>query len=152
MSVDAGWHRYRRLGEVTAEKRRHSWTWTTTTGELMQAQPGDWAVIDDAGDERSVAAGVFESTHEQVGPRRYRRYGTVLARPAMRRELISTLEGEVVANAGDWIVQGNQGEQWPVPDSQFRDSYAGPIDADTGEAPTGTNGPAQNGDCQGPVS
>jgi hypothetical protein len=137
MPADAGWRRYRRRGEVTAEKRPHSWTWTTTTGELMQAQPNDWAVIDDAGDERSVAAGVFESTHEQVGPQRYRRSGTVLARHAIRREVISTLEGDVVANEGDWIVQGNQGEQWPVPDSQFRENYEGPLDPDAGEAATG---------------
>jgi hypothetical protein len=123
MSSDAQWGRYQRRGEVTAEKRDYSWTWQTTAGEIMTAQPGDWAVTDDAGSERSVAAGVFESTHEQVAPDRYRRSGTVWARHATDRELVSTLEGEVVANTGDWIVQGAQGEQWPVPDAQFRASY-----------------------------
>jgi hypothetical protein len=94
----------------------------------MQARAGDWAVIDDHGDERSVAAGIFESTHRQIGDGRYRRSGTVLARQATQREVIQTLEGTAVANKGDWILQGQQGEQWPVPGEQFRDSYEGPVD------------------------
>jgi hypothetical protein len=123
MSSEANWQRYQRRGEVTAEKRDQGWTWRTTTGEVMEARPGDWAVTDASGSERSVAAGVFESTHEQVAPGRYRRSGTVLARRVTEREIVSTLEGEGVANAGDWVVQGAQGEQWPVPDAQFRASY-----------------------------
>jgi hypothetical protein len=123
MSSDAEWRRYQRRGEVTAEKRDHGWTWQTASGEVMTAQPGDWAVIDDSGSERSVAAGVFESTHEQVASARFRRSGTVWARRTIEQEGVSTLEGDVVANAGDWVVQGAQGEQWPVPDAQFRASY-----------------------------
>lgn len=128
MSGDTALRRYRRRGEVTAEKRPRGWTWTTPTGEIMRAQAGDWAVTDDQGNERSVAAEVFESTHQQIGARRYRRSGTVLARRATRQEVIQTLEGDVVANEGDWVVQGPQGEKWPVPDEQFRDSYEGPLD------------------------
>jgi len=130
MSADAGWRRYRRRGEVTADQRGQAWTWTTTAGEAMRAEAGDWEVTDDKGNTRSVAAGVFESTHEQVGPHRYRRSGTVLARRAVRREVIPTLEGEVVANSGDWIVQGQHDERWPVRAEQFHDSYEGPLDTD----------------------
>ena len=125
----SGWHRYTRRGEVTAQKRAHGWTWTTATGASMEAQPGDWAVTDDAGAERSVAAGVFEMTHEQIGPERFRRTGTVLARCARGGEVISTLEGDVVAEEGDWVVQGSGGEQWPVPNSHFRENYEIPDDA-----------------------
>jgi hypothetical protein len=127
-SGDSGWRRYRRRGEISAEKRDHSWTWTTRSGDVMQGQPGDWAVTDDNGDERSVAAEVFESSHEQIGQQRYRRSGTVLARRAAEREVVQTLEGDVVANNGDWIVWGAGGEQWPVPDEHFRGSYDGPLD------------------------
>jgi hypothetical protein len=128
MSADEVWRRYRRRGEVTAEQKSRSWTWVTRAGEEMQADTGDWAVIDDKGNERSVAAEVFDSTHDPVGPRRYRRSGTVLARRVTRQEVISTLEGEVVANKGDWVIRGGHGEQWPVPDRQFRDGYEGPLD------------------------
>jgi hypothetical protein len=130
---NSSWSHYRRRGEISAEKRDHSWTWTTRSGDVMEAQAGDWAVIDERGDERSVAAKVFDSTHEQIGPQRYRRSGTVLARRAAQREVVHTLEGDVVANDGDWIVQGGQGEQWPVPDEQFRRTYDGPLDR---EVPT----------------
>ena len=127
---DNGWRRFRRRGEITAEKRDHPWTWETPAGDVMQAQSGDWAVTDDKGNERSVAAEIFETTHEQIGPQRYRRSGTVLARRATGRQVISTLEGDVVASEGDWIVQGAQGERWSVPDEQFRASYDGPVDDD----------------------
>ena len=123
MSSESEWRPYRRRGEVTAEKREHGWTWETPAGEVMVAQAGDWAVTDDGGAERSVAAGVFESTHEKVHTGRYRRAGVVWARRATKAEVISTLEGDVVANAGDWVVQGAQGEQWPVPDAHFQASY-----------------------------
>jgi hypothetical protein len=98
----------------------------------MHAEAGDWAVIDDAGHERSVSADVFESTHEQVGPHRYRRAGTVLARRTQRREVITTLEGDAVAKKGDWILHGENGENWVVPNEQFQVTYEGPIDADAG--------------------
>lgn len=117
------WRRYRRLGEVTAEQRSSPWTWTASSGEVMHARAGDWAVVDDSGGERSVAAEVFGSTHEPIGSGRYRRTGTVLARRAVPGEVIATLEGDVVAAEHDWVVQGAEGEQWPVPDAQFRAGY-----------------------------
>ncbi|MGV0790207.1 RyR domain-containing protein [Mycolicibacterium sp. XJ1819] len=126
------WRRYRRRGEITAQRRDHPWEWTTPAGDVMRAQPGDWTVVDEGGNERSVAAAVFEATHEEVGPRRYRRCGTVSARRSTWREVIHTLEGDAVANAGDWIVRGPQGEMWPVADEQFRSSYEGPLDDEEG--------------------
>ncbi|PRC41740.1 hypothetical protein C6A85_000000114100 [Mycobacterium sp. ITM-2017-0098] len=65
-----------------------------------------------------------------MAPGRYRRSGTVLARRATSREEIQTLEGAVVATAGDWILRGQHGEEWPVSDARFRDSYEGPLDED----------------------
>lgn len=124
-----GWRPYRRLGEVTAERRSHAWTWTARSGEVMQARAGDWAVVDDNGDERSVAAEVFDATHEPVASGRFRRTGRVRARPATAGEVIRTLEGDVVAGEHDWVVEGAGGEQWPVPDAQFRDSYTAADDA-----------------------
>jgi hypothetical protein len=127
-SDDSPWRRYRRHGEVTAEKRSSPWTWTSRSGEVLYAEKGDWSVVDDNGHERSVAAEVFEETHRRIGRRRYQRCGTVLARRVSSRQVVQTLEGDVVAQEGDWIVQGSLGEQWPVPDEQFRAGYRGPID------------------------
>ena len=36
---------------------------------------------------------------------------------------VRTLEGEVIATAGDWIARGVEGEVWPIKDSVFRKSY-----------------------------
>lgn len=131
--------RYRRRGEVTAKLRDTDWTWRTRAGEVMHGKAGDWAVVDDNGVERSVAAAVFESTHQQVSPdkpHRYRRMGTVRARRATRREVVTTLEGDAAAECGDWIVEGQGGERWPVSDEHFQKSYEGPVD-DAEEAKIG---------------
>jgi hypothetical protein len=130
IATESEWRRYRRRGEVTAEKRPTEWTWRTSAGERMRAEAGDWAVIDDAGRERSVAADLFESTYEQTGLHRYRRVGIVLATQATCRQIIPTLEGGAVAEEGDWIIQGQAGERWPVPAEHFEKTYEGPLDDD----------------------
>ena len=121
------WRHFRRRGTVTAEQRDQSWTWTTDSGEEMVAERGDWAVTDQSGRLRSVAAAVFPATHEKIGPNQYRRTGVVRARPAVTGELIDTREGQSVAPAGSWIVEGTAGECWPVPREQFEETYEGPI-------------------------
>jgi hypothetical protein len=40
-----------------------------------------------------------------------------------QRFAIVTLEGEMTAQIGDWIVQGIQGEFYPVRDTIFRATY-----------------------------
>lgn len=99
-----------------------AWTWTTDSGEVMTAQPGDWKVRDAAG-VRSVAAGVFERSYQSVGPGRYRRTGVFRARRAIQDEVVETLEGQAVVHPGDWVVEGAGGEQWPVPAEHFARSY-----------------------------
>lgn len=37
--------------------------------------------------------------------------------------LISTLEGEMTAEAGDWIIQGVKGELYPCKDDIFKATY-----------------------------
>lgn len=100
-----------------------SWAWHTDTGDEMTAAAGDWRVQDDAGSTRSVAADVFRKSYEQIGPGRYRRIGVFRARKVLHREVIGTLEGNVDAHPGDWVVEGAGGEQWPVPASKFAETY-----------------------------
>ncbi len=128
MIVGGEWQRYRRCGEVTAERRDYRWTWKTDAGASLVAEPGDWAVAGDVGHERCVSADVFEATHEWIEQGRYRRIGTVLARPATAGEVVATLEGEIIAQPGDWIVEGTRGERWPVSAVRFSATYEGPLD------------------------
>jgi hypothetical protein len=122
------WHHYRRRGVVSAIRRDRDWTWTTDQGETMRANRGDWAVIDDTGGERSFAADLFDASHELISHARYRRTGTVEARRATAKEVVTTLEGDAVASPNDWVIRGPSGEQWPVPADEFHVRYEGPLD------------------------
>jgi hypothetical protein len=121
------WSRYRRTGVVTAEQRDTAWTWTTTDGQAMQAGPGDWAVSDADGHSWSVRGDIFTATYEHLDGNRWQRVGEVRARPARAAETVSTLEGPSVAAAGDWVMQGADGERWPISAQRFARDYQGPL-------------------------
>ena len=89
----------------------------------MRGAAGDWSVCDDEGTAWSVRDDIFRGRHEHVSGKRWRRLGTVMARPARVGETIETLEGSVVAADGDWVVKGEDGEQWPVPADDFARRY-----------------------------
>jgi hypothetical protein len=121
------WQRYRRTGIVTATQQTDAWTWTSSAGNILNGDAGDWAVQDGAGNAWSVNDDIFRATHEYVDGNRWRRTGFVTARPARAGETIETLEGPATAADGDWIVTGGNGELWPIPDVQFRQRYEGPL-------------------------
>lgn len=121
------WQRYRRVGTVVAEQQHQAWTWESGSGDVMHGEAGDWAVRDEAGNTWSVRDDIFRGTHEHVDGDRWRRTGFNKARRARAGEIVDTLEGPATASDGDWIVAGDGGEQWPVPDEQFRQRYEGPV-------------------------
>lgn len=41
--------------------------------------------------------------------------------------VISTLEGDMQANVGDWIIKGVKGEFYPIKDDIFKETYE-PVD------------------------
>jgi hypothetical protein len=118
------WQTFERVGEVVARQRFEDWTWTTSGGDEMTAGPGDWEVrTSPDGPVRSVRDDVFTATYELIDGDRYRRIGEVHARPAHDGEIIDTLEGPVPAQPGDWVIEGEGGEQWPVPADEFGEKY-----------------------------
>jgi hypothetical protein len=119
-----GWQQFRRTGTVLAEQRSEPWTWTTRSGESVNAMAGDWVVREsDDGDAWSVRDDLFRARYEHIGDDRWRRHGVVIARPARPGEVIETLEGTVTAADGEWVVRGEQGEEWPVPADEFARRY-----------------------------
>jgi hypothetical protein len=118
----ATWVRLRRRGEVTAVRRDQPWTWTTADGSVMRGRAGDWEVRDDGG-ARSVDAGIFEQTHEQVEGDRWRRTGEVHGRPARPGEVVHSLEGDQTARAGQWVLRGVAGEEWLVSARHLEAAY-----------------------------
>ena len=122
---DAGWQQFRRTGTVIAEQRSDPWQWVTRSGETVQAAGGDWIVRENDGVETwSVRDDIFRSRYEHIGGDTWRRHGVVMARPARGGEVVDTLEGRVTAAEGDWVVRGEQGEEWPVPADEFARRYA----------------------------
>jgi RyR domain len=117
------WRRFTRIGTVTAEQQSAAWTWTSRSGETMQAGAGDWEVRAD-GETWSVRDNIFKDSYENVSGNQWRRLGTVSARPARAGETIQTLEGPTTASDGDWVVRGTNGEEWPVPADEFAQRYA----------------------------
>jgi hypothetical protein len=121
---EAGWQQFRRTGIVVAEQRSEPWEWSTRSGETVKAQAGDWVVREsDGGESWSVRDDIFRSRYDHVDGDTWRRHGVVAARPARSGEVIETLEGRVTAVEGDWVVRGEQGEEWPVPADEFARRY-----------------------------
>ena len=58
------------------------------------------------------------------GPRQYRKRPLVVTAVQMTDLfLVDTLEGTMRGGAGDWLVTGVAGEQYPVRDDIFRATY-----------------------------
>jgi len=124
VSDDVAWQQFRRIGTVRAEQRFQPWAWTTRSGETVNAQAGDWVVRESGdGDAWSVRDDLFRASYQHIDEDEWRRRGVVTARPARPGEVIETLEGPVTASAGDWVVRGEQGEEWPVPAEEFAHRY-----------------------------
>ncbi len=118
------WRRFKQVGTVLAEQRSEPWTWTTDSGESVSAQAGDWFVRETPdGRPWSVRDDIFRARHEHIDGDTWRRHGVVTARPARSGEVVDTLEGQVTAAEGDWVVRGEQGEEWPVPADEFARRY-----------------------------
>ena len=120
------WETYERVGTVTAKRHRTRWNWITTAGKTARAPAGDWEVCD-GGRSWPVRNDIFHASYRHKDGNHWERWGKVLVRPARPGETIQTLEGPVTAADGDWIIQGDRGEQWPVPCDEFRRRYRGPV-------------------------
>jgi hypothetical protein len=114
---------YRRVGTVRARRLEAALRWTTSAGSELSGRAGDWHVLDDHGDERTVRDLEFRASHELLGGHRWRRTGTFRAWPASDELVVRTVEGPAVARRGDWIVEGPGKERWPVTDEHFRRGY-----------------------------
>jgi hypothetical protein len=40
-----------------------------------------------------------------------------------RVQVLRTLKGRAITEAGDWVVEGHRGQRWPVTDEHFRKTY-----------------------------
>jgi hypothetical protein len=114
---------FERVGVVQARQLQARRRWTRRSGDELTGGPGDWRVIDEANDERTVRDPDFRTSHEPLGGDRWRRTGTYRAWQVTEQLILRTMEGQAIAQAGDWVVEGHRGQRWPVTDEQFRRTY-----------------------------
>jgi hypothetical protein len=114
---------FERTGIVRAKQLQAPRRWTRRSGDQLRGRPGDWCVIDDGDDERTVRDPEFRGSHEPLGGELWRRTGTFSAWRVSERLVLRTMEGQAIAQAGDWVVEGHRGARWPVTDEQFRRTY-----------------------------
>jgi hypothetical protein len=114
---------YRRVGTVQARRLQARWPWTRRSGDKLSGNAGDWRVVDDSGDERTIRDLAFRASHEPLGGDRWSRTGVYRAWQVSEKLVLRTMEGRAVAHPGDWIVEGSRGERWPVSREQFQRSY-----------------------------
>ncbi|WP_156763187.1 hypothetical protein [Mycobacterium sp. E787] len=120
------WDTYERTGTVTAKHHRRQWKYTTAAGEALCGAAGDWEVRDGS-HSWPVRDDIFRATYRHLRGDQWQRTGTVLARRARPGETVPTLEGPVAAEEGDFVIQGDRGEQWPVRPAEFERRYRGPV-------------------------
>ncbi len=117
---------YRKTLPITAEQSSEPFTWTSN-GETMQANAGDWRVTQPNGKISSVTPDIFARTYEaapNLGPNSFLKTALTHAQVLDRDVTVTTLEGAKTAQAGDYLVTGPAGEQYPVPRAEFEHMYA----------------------------
>ncbi|MGH3067147.1 MAG: hypothetical protein ACRDMI_01015 [Streptosporangiaceae bacterium] len=114
---------FRRIGTVRAKRLYARRPWTRRSGEELHGNAGDWRVVDDGGDERTVGDLEFRDSHAPLGGELWQRTGAFRAWQVSEALVLRTMEGRAVAQPGEWVVEGSRGERWPVSDTQFRRTY-----------------------------
>jgi hypothetical protein len=114
---------FQRIGTVQARRLQEPRPWTRLSGDELYGDAGDWRVVDNSGDERTVRDLEFQDSHESLGGGLWRRTGTFRAWQVSENLVLRTMEGRAIARPGDWVVEGPRGQRWPVTDDQFRRSY-----------------------------
>lgn len=119
--------------------------WTTASGSVLTASPGD-LMLTDGTHEWSIDPTEFERTYRRIGDACFERIGEVQARPAVPGEVVASAEGTEVAVPGDWLVCNDAGYAWLVSSAHFEQAYCSPRKPSSPSE--GQGSPPQNGLAQ----
>lgn len=114
-----------RAKPVRARKARRNGTLQTPRGP-QRYKRGEHYLIRYGKDDWAIArASIFERTYKHLGFGRYRKRTDLVLRcfTLERPTLVRTLEGVEPAEAGDWILEGVEGELWPVSSKYAHEVY-----------------------------
>lgn len=85
----------------------------------------DMIVGEEQGDARPVRKDIFDLTYQEVAPGQFAKRSDVPVGYwiADRPQTIHTLEGDVEAQVGDYVMVGAVGEMWPIKPAKFAERY-----------------------------
>jgi hypothetical protein len=102
----------------------------STLKGVLTAIPGDWVITGILGEQYPCKPDIFHKTYEPANERdqpitmNFRKKPVIVE--AYQTDFaieISTLEGEITAAPGDWVITGIQGEQYPCKPDPFHKTY-----------------------------
>lgn len=146
--LQAGFQPYRKTSTTFARRMDAAFVVRLTSGECIRGVAGDYACISPGDGERWIVNGaIFERTYApqsvdssatsssatvgrlmSLGFVPYHKHQVTWARKIDKARVIGTLEGDVLAETGDYLCVGPTGEQWPQKAAHF-DSYYEPVAA-----------------------
>lgn len=138
-----GFAPYRKTGITYARKMDKSFTVRIESGDILQGHAGDYVCVNPDDNSRWIVnRDIFDRTyapdpintirikmgtvqHQLLlqGFKPYRKHQLTWARKLTLPMIVHTLEGDVYANAGDYLCVGIEGEQWPQPAARFEKLY-----------------------------
>jgi voltage-gated potassium channel Kch len=113
---------YRRVGRVTGRRLYEPLEWVTDSGEVLRGAPGDW-LVESGADRWTVTDPAFRAAYTEDGDGWFTRNGHVRAVRLGVDLQLTTPEGPALARSGDWLVQNERGDVWPVSHETFRQRY-----------------------------
>ena len=136
-----GFRPYRKVTITFARKMPAGFHVRLDNGDVIRGQPGDYVCVSpDDGGRWIVEHDIFQQIYTSADPhsiraesttkhlsdegfRPYRKPQITWARILDQPRRIHTLEGDVMAEAGDYLCLGPQGEQWPQKPERFERHY-----------------------------
>ena len=138
-----GFRPYRKTTLTFARKMTTPFNVRLLNGDTVQGKAGDYVCVSDDDSERwIVEGGIFENAYTpqpltdvtvRVGSAQsrlfrqafmpYRKHQITWAKKIDSARTVHTLEGDVSAQAGDYLCIGTDGELWPQQPARFESNY-----------------------------
>lgn len=116
--------KFRKKPVIVEAKQVNEETWIHTSRGTLIASPGDWIITGTNGEIYPCKPDIFEKTYEHVEGNKYQKKPVIIeARKAEKLTEVETLEGLAIANPGDWIITGVNGEEYPCRPEIFEQIY-----------------------------
>jgi len=141
--AERGFRPYRKTTVTYAKQIGNNFQVRLETGDVISGKAGDFACVSpDDGSRWVVEHSIFTRMYNGVAPDKsrlrpgtseyrlslqgfkpYRKHQVTWAKRITSPLIVHTLEGDVRAEAGDYLCVGQDGEQWPQPAKRFESHY-----------------------------